>query len=39
MDVIDEHGEKIRFGDLVRGRKTIVVFIRHCEYPLNVERG
>lgn len=31
LEVIDEEGERIRFGDLVRGRKTIVIFIRHCE--------
>lgn len=29
MDVINEHGEKVRFGDLVRGKRTIVIFIRH----------
>jgi hypothetical protein len=31
LDVIDEHGDRVKFGDLVRGKKTIVVFIRHCE--------
>lgn len=32
LDVIDEHGDRVKFGDLVRGKKTIVVFIRHCEW-------
>ena len=31
LEVIDEDGEKVRFGDLVRQRRTIVIFIRHCE--------
>ena len=31
MELIDEHGEKVRFGDLVRRGTTIVVFIRHCK--------
>jgi len=31
MEVIDEDGELVRFGDLVRQRKTIVIFIRHCK--------
>ncbi|EIW70889.1 hypothetical protein TREMEDRAFT_18693, partial [Tremella mesenterica DSM 1558] len=34
MDVIDENGERVRFGDLVRGKRTIVVFIRHWYCPL-----
>jgi len=29
-DVVDEHGNKTQFGDLVTGKRTIVVFIRHC---------
>jgi hypothetical protein len=29
LDVIDEKGAKVKFGDLVRGRKTMVIFIRH----------
>jgi hypothetical protein len=32
LEVIDEKGEKVMFGELVRGQKTIVVFLRHCEY-------
>jgi hypothetical protein len=31
LEVIGEHGERVRFGDLVRQRKTVVIFIRHCE--------
>lgn len=31
LEVIDEDGEKVRFGDLVRQRRTIVIFIRHCQ--------
>lgn len=31
LEVIDEDGERVRFGDLVRHRRTIVVFIRHCK--------
>lgn len=31
LEVIDEHGKRVGFGELVRGRKTIVVFLRHCE--------
>jgi hypothetical protein len=34
MDVIDEHGQAVKFGDLVRGGRTIVVFIRHWFCPL-----
>jgi hypothetical protein len=30
-EVIDEHGEKTKFGDLVTGKRTIVIFIRHCK--------
>lgn len=30
-EVIDEQGVRVSFGDLVRGKKTIVIFIRHCE--------
>ncbi|KAI9639567.1 uncharacterized protein MKK02DRAFT_14737, partial [Dioszegia hungarica] len=29
-----EKGMRVRFGDLVRGKKTIVVFIRHWFCPL-----
>jgi hypothetical protein len=29
-EVLDEHGDKTQFGDLVTGKRTIVVFIRHC---------
>jgi hypothetical protein len=29
LDVIDEKGTRVKFGDLVRGRKTMVIFIRH----------
>jgi len=32
MELIDEHGDKVRFGDLVRRGTTIVVFIRHCKW-------
>lgn len=31
MEVRDERGGRFKFGDLIRERKTIVVFIRHCE--------
>jgi hypothetical protein len=34
-EVSDEHGNKIQFGDLVTGKRTIVVFIRHCEFYLS----
>jgi hypothetical protein len=34
LEVIDEKGRKHRFGDLVRRRKTIVVFIRHWHCPM-----
>ncbi|WWC89539.1 uncharacterized protein L201_004463 [Kwoniella dendrophila CBS 6074] len=34
LEVVDEHGQRVRFGDLVRNRKTIVVFIRHWYCPL-----
>lgn len=34
MDVIDEHGDKVKFGDLVRRGRTIVIFIRHWFCPL-----
>lgn len=36
MDVIDETGARVRFGDLVRNKKTIVVFIRHCKLHLHL---
>ncbi|ORX36902.1 AhpC/TSA antioxidant enzyme-domain-containing protein [Kockovaella imperatae] len=29
LEVIAEDGERVRFGNLVRDRKTIVIFIRH----------
>jgi hypothetical protein len=31
-EVLDEHGNKTQFGDLVTGKRTIVVFIRHCTF-------
>ncbi|WWC93962.1 hypothetical protein V866_000800 [Kwoniella sp. B9012] len=34
MEVVDDRGKKVRFGDLVRNRKTIVIFIRHWYCPL-----
>ncbi|WVW83667.1 hypothetical protein I302_105688 [Kwoniella bestiolae CBS 10118] len=34
LEVIDERGKKVRFGDLVRNRRTIVIFIRHWYCPL-----
>lgn len=34
MDVIDERGVAVKFGDLVRRGRTIVVFIRHWFCPL-----
>jgi hypothetical protein len=34
LEVIDEYGKRINFGDLVRSRKTIVIFIRHWYCPL-----
>ncbi|OCF76335.1 hypothetical protein I204_03635 [Kwoniella mangroviensis CBS 8886] len=34
MEVVDDKGKKVRFGDLVRNRKTIVIFIRHWYCPL-----
>ncbi|WWC61644.1 uncharacterized protein I303_104228 [Kwoniella dejecticola CBS 10117] len=34
MEVVDEHGLRYKFGDLVRNRKTIVIFIRHWYCPL-----
>ncbi|WRT66141.1 uncharacterized protein IL334_003094 [Kwoniella shivajii] len=34
LEVIDEQGKRRKFGDLVRGRKTIVIFIRHWYCPL-----
>ncbi|WVR07241.1 hypothetical protein IAU60_004282 [Kwoniella sp. DSM 27419] len=34
LEVIDEHGHKKSFGDLVRNRRTIVIFIRHWFCPL-----
>ncbi|WWC70435.1 uncharacterized protein I206_104386 [Kwoniella pini CBS 10737] len=34
MEVIDENGRRFKFGDLVRNRKTIVIFIRHWYCPL-----
>lgn len=30
LEVVGERGERVRFGDLVRQRKTVVIFIRHC---------
>jgi len=30
-EVLDEHGNKTQFGDLVTGKRTIVIFIRHCK--------
>ena len=33
-EVVDEHGNKTSFGDLVTGKRTIVIFIRHCTSPL-----
>jgi hypothetical protein len=33
-EVIDENGEKTQFGDLVTGKRTIVIFIRHCKFAL-----
>ncbi|ORY32615.1 AhpC/TSA antioxidant enzyme-domain-containing protein, partial [Naematelia encephala] len=34
LEVVDEAGASVKFGDLVRNRKTIVVFIRHWFCPL-----
>ncbi|KAK4687207.1 hypothetical protein P7C73_g2911, partial [Tremellales sp. Uapishka_1] len=34
LEVIDEDGNSLRFGDLVRSRKTVVIFIRHWFCPL-----
>ncbi|KAL7420545.1 hypothetical protein Q5752_004496 [Cryptotrichosporon argae] len=34
LDVIGEDGARVKFGDLVSRRKTIVVFIRHWFCPL-----
>ncbi|KZP00602.1 hypothetical protein CALVIDRAFT_476054 [Calocera viscosa TUFC12733] len=34
LEVFDEAGEPVRFGDLFLGRKTIVCFIRHFWCPL-----
>lgn len=34
LEVVDERGERVKFGDLVRTRRTIVVFIRHWFCPL-----
>ena len=31
VEIIGENGQRIAFGDLVRERTTIVIFIRHCE--------
>ncbi len=34
LNVLDSEGKTVRFGDIVKGgggRKTVVVFIRHCE--------
>jgi len=33
-EVFDEHGNKTQFGDLVTGKRTIVIFIRHCTFHL-----
>ena len=33
-EVVDEHGNKTQFGDLVTGKRTIVVFIRHCTFSV-----
>ncbi|WVQ99210.1 hypothetical protein IAU59_006342 [Kwoniella sp. CBS 9459] len=34
LEVVDEHGQRRMFGDLVRNRRTIVIFIRHWFCPL-----
>jgi len=34
LEVIGEDGKKVKFGDLLKGKKTIVVFIRHWFCPL-----
>ncbi|OCF36950.1 hypothetical protein I316_01548 [Kwoniella heveanensis BCC8398] len=34
LEVVDEHGKRRTFGDLVRNRRTIVIFIRHWFCPL-----
>jgi hypothetical protein len=31
LEVVGENGERVKFGDLIKKRKTIVVFIRHCK--------
>ena len=31
LQVVDEDGVSVCFGNLVRGKRVIVVFIRHCE--------
>ena len=30
-EVIDEHGTRVAFRELVSEKKTIVIFIRHCK--------
>ena len=32
LEVLDEQGAGWKFGDLIRDRRTIVIFIRHCEF-------
>nr|XP_031859194.1 uncharacterized protein CI109_005390 [Kwoniella shandongensis]KAA5526266.1 hypothetical protein CI109_005390 [Kwoniella shandongensis] len=34
LEVVGERGERVKFGDLVNRRKTIVIFIRHWFCPL-----
>ncbi|WVF71681.1 hypothetical protein IAT40_006489 [Kwoniella sp. CBS 6097] len=34
LEVVDEQGKRRMFGDLVRNRRTIVIFIRHWFCPL-----
>jgi hypothetical protein len=38
-EVLDEHGNKTQFGDLVTGKRTIVIFIRHCTFHLSFFRS
>jgi hypothetical protein len=38
LEVIGEDGKRVKFGDLIKCRKTIVVFIRHCTFGLEQER-
>jgi len=39
LEIVDEHGRMVRFGDLVRQRRTIVIFIRHCESKVDYWSG